>query len=450
MSKTNRQKLNNFSNFEVWIVLLLLLGVLGIYILRMCDKGLANEPEQFAWFGDYIGGMVGSISALVGVVFLYRTYKTQLAIFDYQEKNQQRQQFESTFYSLLERQRDIIINLKGKFPIKNGQSFEEKTSYEYIAQLRCDLANQLQVLNYERDALIERKVNILKIRVNEIYADFFLSHSAQFGHYCRHLYHILKFISSEKEIDQRRYSDLVQAQMSSDELYLIAISGISNYGRQTMLPLLDDFAFIENLVIDDDDIMKQLLDAFYPSTKIKDMKLMKKNIIFLGGIHCVGKTTFSKKIKDHIPQIEILSCSEVLKWKDSSHKKVKDVSGNQSRLIANLVEVIDIDKPYLLDGHFCLLNDDNKVEKVSFDIFRDINPEMIVVLVEEPDIILGRLRDRDSREYARDTIELLASEELKHAQEVAQSIGVPIYTLKASEYKQIVEDIKKFTSTFYP
>lgn len=449
MSKTNRQRLSNFSNLEVRIVLLLLLGVLGIYVLRMCGKSLANEPEQFAWFGDYIGGTIGSISAFVGIIFLYRTYKIQLDIFDCQEKNQQRQQFESTFYSLLERQRDIIINLKGKFPVKNGQSFEEKTSYEYIAQLRRDLEVRLQELDYESDALVNRKENILKIRIDEIYADFFLAHSSQMGHYYRHLYHILKFISSAREIEQKKYFDLVQAQMSSDELYLIAISGISRYGRKKMLPLLDGFAFLENLVIDNDYIMKQLLDAFYPSTKIKDVKLMKKNIIFLGGIHCVGKTTFSREIKKLIPQIETLSCSEVLKWEDSSYKKVKDINDNQSRLIANLVEVIDIDKPYLLDGHFCLLNDDNKIEQVSLDIFRDINPEMIVILVEDLDIILSRLRDRDSREYDRDTIALLASEELKHAQDVAQAIGIPIHILNTSEHKEVIEDIRKFTLTFY-
>ena len=114
----------------------------------MYTEGLADEPEEFAWFGDYIGGIIGSISALIGIIFLYRTYKIQLDISSCQERIQRKQQFEDTFFSLLGQQRSIIANIRGKFPIKNGQSFEEKTSYEYVSQLRYDLAEQLQTLNF--------------------------------------------------------------------------------------------------------------------------------------------------------------------------------------------------------------------------------------------------------------------------------------------------------------
>ena len=320
-------------------------------------------------------------------------------------------------------------------------------SYEYVSQLRHDLAEQLQTLNFEQNALAEGKTNILKLRVNEIYTDFFLAHAAQLGHYFRHLYHLLKFIQTEGEIEKQKYSDLVQAQMSYDELYLIAINGISNYGRKKMLPLLNEFSFLENLAVDDDEIVRRLIELFYPSTKKKDMRHMKKNIIFVGGIHCVGKTTFSRKIKESIPLIETLSCSEVLKWENSKKKNVEDIESNQNRLIANLVEIIDIDKPYLLDGHFCLLNKNNNVERIGIDTFGDINPEMIILLIEDIDVIQKRLQERDNREYSIDILKKLASEETKYAHEVAQQIGVPIYVIKASEYRKVIENIKAFVSS---
>lgn len=439
--------MRNLSKFEITcIVLLFVIGIvsLGIYIGQLHAEGLADQSEEFAWFGDYIGGMIGSISALVGIVFLYRTYKIQLDISSCQEKNQQRQQFEDTFFSLLGQQRSIIINIKGKFPIKNEQSFEEKTSYEYISQLRNDLADQLQVLNFESSALAEGKINVLKVRVNEIYSDFFLSHAVQLGHYFRHLYHLLYFIQTEGNIDKKKYSDIVQAQMSYDELYLITINGISNYGRKKMLPLLNDFSFLENLAIDDDYIVRRLIELFYPSTKKKKMGHMKKNIIFVGGVHCVGKTTFSRSIKKNIPQIETLSCSEVLKWKNPSDKNVVDIEDNQKRLIANLIEIIDIDKPYLLDGHFCLLDNENNVERIGEEIFSDINPGIIILLIEDPDIIKKRLLERDSKEYSIEILECLISEEAKYAQEIAQLIEVPIHKIKASEYEKVIGDIKQF------
>ena len=174
---------------------------------------------------------------------------------------------------------------------------------------------------------------------------------------------------------------------------------------------------------------------------------MKRNIIFVGGIHCVGKTTFSKKIKESIPLVETLSCSEVLKWENSKKKNVENIENNQNRLIANLVEIIDIDKPYLLDGHFCLLNKNNNVERIGIDTFGDINPEMIILLIEDIDVIQKRLQERDNREYSIDILKKLASEETKYAHEVAQQIGVPIYVIKASEYRKVIENIKAFVSS---
>jgi len=430
MSKTKKDQNNirNLSIFEkICIFLLFSVGAisLGIYIGQLYTEGLADGPEEFAWFGDYIGGIIGSISALIGIVFLYRTYKIQLDISSCQERIQRRQQFEDTFFSLLGQQRSIITNIKGKIPIKNGQSFEEKMSYEYVSQLRHDLAEQLQTLNFEPNALAEGKTNILKLRVNEIYTDFFLAHAAQLGHYFRHLYHLLKFIQTEREIEKQKYSDLVQAQMSYDELYLIAINGISNYGRKKMLPLLNEFSFLENLAVDDDEIVRRLIELFYPSTK----------------------TTFSRKIKEYIPLIETLSCSEVLKWENPSKKNVEDIESNQNRLIANLVEIIDIDKPYLLDGHFCLLDRNNNVERIGIDTFRDINPEMIILLIEDIDVIQKRLQERDNREYSIEILENFDSEETKYAREVAQLIGVSIHIIKASEYEKVIENIKAFVSS---
>ena len=153
----------------------------------------------------------------------------------------------------------------------------------------------------------------------------------------------------------------------------------------------------------------------------------------------MGKTTFSRKIKESIPLIETLSCSEVLKWENPSKKNVEDIESNQNRLIANLVEIIDIDKPYLLDGHFCLLNRNNNVERIGIDTFRDINPEMIILLTEDIDVIQKRLQERDNREYSIEILENFASEENKYAREVAQLIGVSIYKIKASEYEKVIE-----------
>ena len=66
---------------------------------------------------------------------------------------------------------------------------------------------------------------------------------------------------------------------------------------------------------------------------------MKNDIIFIGGIHGVGKGTLCERIESELGIVH-LSASEVLKWKDfnvdSSDKRVADIDATQDRLLKNL------------------------------------------------------------------------------------------------------------------
>jgi adenylate kinase len=62
---------------------------------------------------------------------------------------------------------------------------------------------------------------------------------------------------------------------------------------------------------------------------------MRKEIIFVGGIHGVGKGTFCRKISDSF-QVEWFSASDLLKWSEIStkeNKKVADFDETQQRLL---------------------------------------------------------------------------------------------------------------------
>lgn len=67
-----------------------------------------------------------------------------------------------------------------------------------------------------------------------------------------------------------------------------------------------------------------------------------KNIIFIGGIHGVGKGTLCEKVCNKL-NIKHLSASEVLKWEEISEKEnklVKDFTLTQNRLITNLKYIV--------------------------------------------------------------------------------------------------------------
>lgn len=78
---------------------------------------------------------------------------------------------------------------------------------------------------------------------------------------------------------------------------------------------------------------------------------MYNNIIFIGGVHGVGKGTICQKIKEKL-DFTHLSASEVLKWDDFKNekgdKRVENVSTTQQRLIENLKNIVNPQKKYLL------------------------------------------------------------------------------------------------------
>lgn len=164
---------------------------------------------------------------------------------------------------------------------------------------------------------------------------------------------------------------------------------------------------------------------------------MNKNIIFLGGVHGVGKSVFSQKLKEIFPELLQESCSRVLKWKDSTEKKVKHISKNQDKLVDNLEKLIDINKVYLLDGHFSLLNRDNKAEKIPLKTFKGIDPAFIILLVEEPSIICQRLKKRDGKVWELSVIEDLCLKELEHARFVAKALEIPLIKITSDEIDSV-------------
>lgn len=157
---------------------------------------------------------------------------------------------------------------------------------------------------------------------------------------------------------------------------------------------------------------------------------MLDNIVFIGGIHGVGKSTICQQICSDL-NMKYLSASELLKWEDINddpkNKKVKNISFTQSRLIAGLTHSIQKGHYYLLDGHYCLLNEKAEVEKISIDVFMQINPKALGIILGDIRDIKTRLDLRDNKTYDFGLLEQLQNSELDYAKELSIALKVPLY-----------------------
>lgn len=169
-----------------------------------------------------------------------------------------------------------------------------------------------------------------------------------------------------------------------------------------------------------------------------------KQIIFIGGVHGVGKGHISQQIKTQVNIIH-LTASDVLKWKDISdidNKLVHDINETQDLLIVNLNMIVEKDKQYLLDGHYCLLNKSGTSERVPMKTFQSLNLSKLILVFEEPKTIKQRLEFRDEKKYDLKQISDFQDMELAYAKEISKNLNLPLLQIQSSNYNQ--ETLFKF------
>ncbi|WP_281227420.1 AAA family ATPase [Flavobacterium aquiphilum] len=168
-----------------------------------------------------------------------------------------------------------------------------------------------------------------------------------------------------------------------------------------------------------------------------------KNIIFIGGIHGVGKGTICKEIELKTDLIH-LTASQILKWEkisESSNKLVKDISSTQNRLIIGLKNLIKKDQKYLLDGHFCLLDSNGIPNRIDENTFDQISPKVIVVVIDDVKKIAKKIEARDNKIYDVNILDQLQQMEIGYAKYLSDKYSIPYVEIKDGNYNQLMEII---------
>ncbi len=166
------------------------------------------------------------------------------------------------------------------------------------------------------------------------------------------------------------------------------------------------------------------------------MEIKNRNIIFIGGIHGVGKGTICKKIS-FSKKITHLSASKVLKWNEISieeNKLVNSLDTTQSRLIKGLDALIQNADTYLLDGHYCLLNSKSKPERISEKTFEIIDPKVMAIVIEDAEIIYERLKRRDGTKYSLSLLDEMQKMEIDYAKHLSSKFSIPYIEIHNSNY----------------
>lgn len=169
-----------------------------------------------------------------------------------------------------------------------------------------------------------------------------------------------------------------------------------------------------------------------------------KNIIFIAGIHGVGKTTFSNELSE-ILQIKNFSASDLIRRKNQKlmflDKRIEEVQSNQDILVSAINEYVT-EENFILDGHFTLQNKNGTIDNIPNKTFRLLNPSLIILLSDQCGEILTRLNKRSSlARFSIENLEEMQSKEISQAYSIAKKLDIPIIRLSGfKEFKKYLSN----------
>lgn len=266
--------------------------IFSLILFSLNDWNISKNSEidliRITNFSDFIGGVIGPVFSLVGIVLFYVALTEQRKDFETNKRNLQtqtkaleqqikefelqrielfetrqvfmtqtemlrKQQFESTFFNLINLHHNIINSM-------DLQKVEPK--YKGITKLTAprDQRDELVFTTLKgRDCFVEFRNRLSEIFIstdgqkqsldftNQVYSEFYNKFNSDLGHYFRNLYHLFKFIKNSEEKDKNVYASLLRSQLSNDELFLLFYNGISDYGKQKFKPLIEEFNLLKNI-----------------------------------------------------------------------------------------------------------------------------------------------------------------------------------------------------------
>ena len=231
-----------------------LLISVAVYIFQFWGD-LADSHSRWGEFGDYLGGILNPIFALLALFALLFTIVLQsrelrnstheLATSARALKEQSAllklQSFEQTFFEMVRLHHDIIKDLD-LVPNRHGRLGNTPSTVGrdcfrvFFDRLKSDHGEANHELGSQGQLAI----------VQNAYSRFYPKHQHEIGHYFRNLHRILKFVDESAVANKAQYAGILRAQLSSFELALLFYNALNPVGDK-LKPHVERYAMLENL-----------------------------------------------------------------------------------------------------------------------------------------------------------------------------------------------------------
>jgi hypothetical protein len=257
-----------------------LLAVNAIFLAKAYRETNSIDPTTAGQLGDFVGGYIGTIFALVSVVFLYSTLKNQ-------REASTAEKFETKYFELIKMHRDNvaeigigddfgkkifvmiirefreIFKITKELAIKKGQIYsnEELFIISYYVLFFGVGPNSSRMLKealkgYERsfvnelESILNNESTKSSVKTNrKLKYTPFEGHQSRLGHYYRHLYQTVSYVNKQKtNFNKYEYVKTIRAQLTTHEQALLFINSLTPIGRAWWDDnLMIGYRFVKNI-----------------------------------------------------------------------------------------------------------------------------------------------------------------------------------------------------------
>lgn len=212
--KYTREFFESNKYYIFWFCIFCLVFTLFFYFGQLSNPSLFNE--YFGTFGDFIGGVFGTLFALISVAFMKKTFESQREESKDQRNDAAIQRFNDMFFELLRVYQEQVKELCIK-----GEDGKEYCGKEFFNKKQEEIQKEIVKGNKN-------------IKVLNWYIPFYVKNRSKLAPYFRTLYRMFEVLENNEKLlgdKSKEYAKIIRAQLSESELFFIRANVHSMYGE---------------------------------------------------------------------------------------------------------------------------------------------------------------------------------------------------------------------------
>lgn len=240
--KTSR---NLFRLFQIAIFFVIAVLLIDLF---------AIGKSSFGEWGDFFGGVLNPLltfltflGLLITIILQQKELKQSRKEFEGQKVALQNQEFDNKFFQML----NLLNNITDNLTIKRvHKTLNGKDVFRYLKDIFHSTIQDRYSNDVANNSLEDDKFTYFKNTFDDLNNEF----DTTFKYYFINLYQVLKYIDlyAENKHEAKEYTNMLRAQLTKNELVLLAYNaiGVQNFTTNQYQLLIEKYAFFEHLRFD--------------------------------------------------------------------------------------------------------------------------------------------------------------------------------------------------------